>query len=441
MVRVCSSIGTTRTHPGRACVPGIEGRPGDGLESGRWLAGAPGGACAVEQRHRSGLSTAQATEGCGLRPAPFPYAAPATSAFAPGVPPDLRAPEVPGQAAEGRGFEGPSYSAEHRATFPYEAPATSSFAPGGVPELRALDGSPQAAECLDLRQRRPPDDGFYAETQTQAPLSSASASSAASGSAPQDSSSRPVVIALDVDEVLCCYYTCFWKYLEMRGIGPLNDDYVFREAHDPYSPLRLEFAEEGGLENLEAVPGAAAALECLKAAGARLEVVTCRPSLMRESTEILLGRLYPPGIFADMHFVGAGEKGLKCQAIGASALVDDQIPNIVDATTAGVLGLLLDVDGLYPWSQCEEGYLPDGALRFTSWNAVCAALFASLPLVLPTSSSEGPPLQQHDPQPTWLSAEFGVASKDGDSSKPMFGISRVSGPDRRKPDNENCCVS
>lgn len=66
------------------------------------------------------------------------------------------------------------------------------------------------------------------------------------------------------------------------------------------------------------------AVDALRAAGFRLEVVTSRPESMRASTELLLDRLFRPGTFAAKHFVPGGEKGRVCRAINAVVLIDDQ---------------------------------------------------------------------------------------------------------------------
>jgi len=197
-------------------------------------------------------------------------------------------------------------------------------------------------------------------------------------------------VALDVDEVLVCYMEGFRKFLAReRPEGPLDTQSVFREAHDPNSPWRHEFAANGGLDNLDAVPGAIAALRRLKLAGVRLEVVTSRPPGMRQSTEELLGRIFLPGTFSDMHFVSGGEKGRTCKSIGALALVDDQIPNAIDANNCGVISVLFDFGGSYPWSVCNPEDLPAGVMRLESWAATSEYLLSALPFSTNHGSAAG----------------------------------------------------
>lgn len=185
-------------------------------------------------------------------------------------------------------------------------------------------------------------------------------------------------VALDVDEVLVQYVDGFRKFLQReRPNGPMDTDSVFHEAHNPNSHWRLQFALSGGLDNLEAVPGAAAALRRLKSAGVRLEAVTSRPPIMRQSTEALLNRLFAPGTFSGAHFVGPGEKGHTCNAIGARVLVDDQLPNCVDCCACGVVGVLFDFCGSYPWSQ-HATELPARCKRIETWAETCNFLLLAL---------------------------------------------------------------
>lgn len=197
---------------------------------------------------------------------------------------------------------------------------------------------------------------------------------------PPLSHKKPIVIAIDVDEVLCSYVECFRLYLQRQCPGThLDPATVFNEAHDPNSELRMQFAMEGGLENLDPVPGAAQALARLRAAGFQLEALTSRPPIMRSSTEELLIRHFPPGTFAAAHFAAPGEKGRECNRIGARALVDDQLPNLIDAAECGVLCVLFDFGGSYQWGHCSPEELPTGCVRLQTWGAVADFLISALP--------------------------------------------------------------
>jgi len=131
----------------------------------------------------------------------------------------------------------------------------------------------------------------------------------------------------------------------------------------------------GGLDRLEAVPGALLALRMLLSAGVRLEVVTSRPPVMRASTQALLEGLYGADVFSAMHFIGPGEKGLTCRNIGAVALVDDQLHNVVDAHSHGVQCVLFDLRGGYPWGARPED-VPPGVQRMENWSSTCLFLLS-----------------------------------------------------------------
>lgn len=198
-------------------------------------------------------------------------------------------------------------------------------------------------------------------TPESAPLESETSASRFSG-----------VVAVDVDEVLCSYVAGFRKFLQReRPDGPLDQESVFQEAHSQNSPWRLQFAISGGLDELDAVPGASEAVSRLRAAGVRLEAVTTRPPVMRESTESLLLKLFPPNSFAAVHHVSPGDKGRTCNAIGALVLVDDQLGNILDAASCGVTAVLFDLDGHHRDDS-------SGAPRFETWAGVCNFILSTL---------------------------------------------------------------
>ncbi|CAK0843914.1 unnamed protein product, partial [Prorocentrum cordatum] len=73
-------------------------------------------------------------------------------------------------------------------------------------------------------------------------------------------------------------------------------------------------------------------------------------------------------------------QGLTCNAIRALALVDDQIPNALDACQCGVVSVLFDLDGSYPWSVCDPEELPREVRRLESWADTCEFLLAELRL-------------------------------------------------------------
>jgi len=135
----------------------------------------------------------------------------------------------------------------------------------------------------------------------------------------------------------------------------------------------------GGLDLLDEVPGAVAGLARLRSAGLRLEAVTTRPAALRASTERMLKRLLPADTLAAVHHVLPGEKGVVCNRLGATILIDDQFPNVKDAAASGVSALLFDLEGKYWWNK-TCGALPAGVTRVRSWNAVVDSILETLAL-------------------------------------------------------------
>mmetsp|Transcript_2363 Transcript_2363/g.6827 ORF Transcript_2363/g.6827 Transcript_2363/m.6827 type:complete len:552 (-) Transcript_2363:38-1693(-) len=240
--------------------------------------------------------------------------------------------------------------------------------------------------------------------------------------------SQQTVVALDIDEVLVRYFDGFLKFMARENPEGTRDiDTLFAEAHSPISKWRLQFAMSGGLDNLEPVPGAATALQRLREAGIRLEAVTSRPPAMRECTEAMLLRLFPAGTFSAAHFVSSGEKGRKCNEIRACAIVDDQLPNILDTSSCGVFAVLFDYAGSYPWlKEVGPGDLPTGAVKLESWERTCDVLLQRLGL-----SRTGPPERPSSEkmscrrQPCTVAYERSHCWRDGSRKVPDLGSARL----------------
>lgn len=365
---------------------GMTGRVGRPVSLASWAGmGAPSAAASIASRNGS------------IEPEPSESRVRVVASMA--LPPRQTSPQFGGARVvtsqpQSRGFESPPA---------VEQTQTNASFNGGLPSIKELIqasstraspvGSAEENKAQNGLPNQGPDDGTFIYS-SQAPVTTtsacehfATASYRSRGNTDyiDNMSGKPAaqpVIALDVDEVLCCYVDGFRKFMQRHvPSSPLDTDTVFREAHNPHSQLRLQFALGGGLDNLEAVPGSVAALRKLRAAGVRLEAVTSRPPIMRESTEALLLKLFPAGTFSAAHFVGPGEKGRTCNAINAFAIVDDQIPNVIDAAECGVVAILFDLCGSYPWSRCEPHELPPPIQRFETWAATCDFLLSFLPEV------------------------------------------------------------
>lgn len=187
------------------------------------------------------------------------------------------------------------------------------------------------------------------------------------------------IVAVDVDEVLCGHVDGFRSFLQTEcPNGALDLESVFYEAHNEHSLCRSRFIESGGFDKLDSVPGAVEAMQWLRSCGIRLEALASRPRSVREATKTSLKGLFPPSTFEDVHFVDACDKGRVCRSIGALALVDDQVQNAMNAAKFGVVTVLFDFRGGYPWAKSESGEFPSGVTVVESWPAACECLIKSL---------------------------------------------------------------
>jgi len=210
-----------------------------------------------------------------------------------------------------------------------------------------------------------------------------------------NSSPRRVVVAVDVDEVLCKYSEGFFKWQAARDGSeepPPAPGICFKLAcNKGNAAAREEFALSQAFVEIDCIPGAKQALKRLRKAGARFEVVTSRPLSMKEATLKYLKKYYD-GLIDEVHFSPSGQKGKICKEIGAEVLIDDQARNISDAAKEDVPGVLFDLFGTYTWSQAAT--LPGIAVRKRTWEEVSNYLMHRLSLN--TTKREGSDVSSHD---------------------------------------------
>eukprot|EP00439_Symbiodinium_sp_Y106_P084335 s25_g25.t1 len=182
------------------------------------------------------------------------------------------------------------------------------------------------------------------------------------------------VLALDVDEVLCRCAEAFVQWQFGQTPGDLVECFQRCYSSDA-SAAREQFLSSDFATLAEPVHGSPEALQQLKALGWELHAVTSRPASAKASTERFLAQRFP-GLISGLHFTSSARegpsKGQLCSALGARALVDDQLPNVYDAVAHGVSAVVLDLQGSYAWN--HGGTLPDGATRARSWAEVLAFL-------------------------------------------------------------------
>jgi len=184
---------------------------------------------------------------------------------------------------------------------------------------------------------------------------------------------RPLIVAVDIDEVICRFSEGFMRWWSNIHDDPLVPSQCFRACYSAVArSARPKFLLTQAFLELEPVPGALEALSKLRSLGFELQAVTSRPAETRETTNQYLAKFFP-GIFSDLHFVQSPHKGIVCSNIGAFVLVDDQPCNLSDALEHGVQAIVFDFDGLYSWNHGQEPSSRDGkrsAIRKCSWEAV-----------------------------------------------------------------------
>jgi uncharacterized HAD superfamily protein len=102
-----------------------------------------------------------------------------------------------------------------------------------------------------------------------------------------------------------------------------------------------------------------------------LAVVTSRDHFYRGSTEAFLQDNFG-GLYDELHYTHTEDnpnitipKYAICETIGAIALIDDNLSNIISCAERSMSGVLF---GNYPWNQVDK--LPDNVVRVNNWQEV-----------------------------------------------------------------------
>ena len=212
------------------------------------------------------------------------------------------------------------------------------------------------------------------------------------------SSPRPLVVAVDVDEVLGRFLESLNVYVNIADEFPdrrftVKDYHVYEFAKvwdcsaDESNRIVHEFFNTRHFADIAPIPGALESLRRIKSSlGVSLNVVTSRQHVIQEPTMDWLGQHFE-GVFDDVffgnHFSLSGtskKKSEMCQEIGAGILVDDNLSYAMECAEAGIEVLLFDWDGGYPWSnqRCAAAEADAHPLvtRVRGWEEVEAVLGA-----------------------------------------------------------------
>ncbi|CAK9010820.1 unnamed protein product [Durusdinium trenchii] len=217
-------------------------------------------------------------------------------------------------------------------------------------------------------------------------------------------SSRPRV-ALDVDEVLCRTAEAFCMWHSGQPGTDLTECFQRCYSTDA-SALRDQFLCSDFAIMAEPVLGSQEALQGLKSAGFELHAVTSRPGHCKSSTERFLARCFP-ALISGLHFASASgpSKGELCRQLGAVALVDDQLQNVMDAASHGVRCVVLDLQGQYVWNHSTS--LPNGAQRLYSWAETASFVMSLQGMPMASAASAASHVSQFLPR---SQSEFGAGS-------------------------------
>lgn len=159
-------------------------------------------------------------------------------------------------------------------------------------------------------------------------------------------------VAIDLDDTLIDTHSVLFDWIERtRGfrVDPAHlAAYQLGASEAETEAIIADFYAATAHDALAALEGAQASCLALRAAGARLIIVTARRPEAAPVTERLVERLFP-GLFAELRAVGHQPDKVKAlRAARARLLIDDNPRQIRRAADAGVPTILF---GERPWNR------------------------------------------------------------------------------------------
>jgi uncharacterized HAD superfamily protein len=193
----------------------------------------------------------------------------------------------------------------------------------------------------------------------------------------QNPANKPV-IAVDIDDVLVPFAEglvshhnqTYGTKLRLEEVKHHNFGEYWGVSHEEYLRRAWKWMIDTHKSAMP-VPGAVEAIKQLHQRY-RIAVITFRSAPLKDITigwldRNLSGYVDEPVLLGDKEGTGAhiATKAEVCQRIGARTLIDDHLKPIIEASEAGIQGLLF---GDYPWNQAKE--LPDKVRRVRNWQEV-----------------------------------------------------------------------
>ena len=177
-----------------------------------------------------------------------------------------------------------------------------------------------------------------------------------------------MVLAVDVDEVLCRCAEAFCRWQTGKVLLDVNECFQICYAHSNAAAREQFFNSEAAL-NAQPVTGAFEALKALRALNFDVHAITARPVSSQSMTYQFLQRCFP-GMIAGLHLAtpNSPSKGAIAKSLGACGLVDDQLPHVLEASQQ-LPAVLFDLEGHYSWTKTSD-VLPPAVVRKSTWSEV-----------------------------------------------------------------------
>jgi len=284
------------------------------------------------------------------------------------------------------------------------------FSARGVPVLSCLQSTHRSHQGCSSQQGVPQHPPLFSRSPRAgvaanfAEKSSSGSSSTLQGEVgPAFYSSAPKLrVAVDVDEVLGRFLFALNEFCrEKYGMDhSVSDFHVYEFAkvwmcdQDRSNKIVHEFFDSQHFQDgIPVIPGA---FETLKKLGGEkgidLVVVTSRQHVIQDHTLSWIDKHFP-GIFQEVYFGNhwslegtSRKKSEICQAIGASALIDDNPGYALECASAGIHVLLYDWQNRYPWSKLPAGFQHPLITVVHDWDQVEEELHKLAPTLLAKSS-------------------------------------------------------
>uniref|UniRef100_A0ACD5YJZ9 Uncharacterized protein n=1 Tax=Avena sativa TaxID=4498 RepID=A0ACD5YJZ9_AVESA len=196
--------------------------------------------------------------------------------------------------------------------------------------------------------------------------------------------SNKMIVAVDVDEVLCRFLATLNRFVADRySWNHSVSDYhvyeffkVWNCSPEKANSLVHEFYGSHYFQNgIHPIPGALDALQNLSSF-CTLSVVTSRQNAIKDQTLEWIEKHYP-AIFEQIHFGNhfalqgpSKPKSEICRSFGAQVLIDDNPRYALECAEAGMKVLLFDYHNSYPWCKTGADQSHPLVTKVHSWQEV-----------------------------------------------------------------------